>query len=304
MSKVYVVGSVNMDVVALADRHPHKGETVRGNDLRFLPGGKGANQAVAASRAGASTYMVGMLGDDAFARELRAFLEGEHLDLSFLGVARGAPTGTALITVAETENTIVVVPGANDALSVEDVEALPFASDAVVVAEFETPQRTVLAAFQRARQVGAKTILNPAPAATLIPGLLEATDVLVVNESELSWLVNGTPAGEMSTDDALAAARQARHSPEQIVIVTLGANGAVAIVEDRILRVEGHRVATVDTTGAGDCFVGNLAAEISRGVDLAPALTAANRAASICVQTLGAAGSMPRLDDAGHMLAA
>lgn len=304
MADVYVVGSVNMDVVALADRHPRHGETVRGNDLKFLPGGKGANQAVAARRAGARTYMVGTLGDDAFARELRAFLEAEGLDLSFLGVAPGVPTGTALITVAEAENTIVVVPGANDALSVTDVKDLPFAAGGVVVAEFETPQSTVLAAFQRAQQIGARTILNPAPAATPIAGLLEATDVLVVNESEVSWLVDGTSAGLMSPDDAVAAAKKARHRHEQIVIVTLGANGAVAVAGDRTLRVEGHEVDAVDTTGAGDCFVGNLAAELARGADYASALQVANQAASICVQVLGAAGSMPYQDDADHALAA
>jgi ribokinase len=304
MANVYVVGSINMDVVALAERHPRKGETVRGRDLQYLPGGKGANQAVAARRAGVKTYMVGMLGDDAFAGELRAFLEDEQLDLSFVGVARGVPTGTALITVAETENTIVVVPGANDALSTRHVGALPFARDGVVVAEFETPQKTVLAAFKRARQVGARTVLNPAPAASPIAGLLDVTDVLVVNESELSWLVEGVAVDQMSPDEATAAAHKARQGPEQVVIVTLGANGAVAVVGQETVRVEGHSVRAVDTTGAGDCFVGNLAAELAGGTELARALEAANRAASICVQTLGAARSMPHRDNAGEVLAA
>jgi ribokinase len=295
MGSVYVIGSINMDVVALAERHPRHGETVRGSDLKFLPGGKGANQAVAARRAGANTYMVGTVGEDAFASELRSFLEEEMLGLEFVGVTHAAPTGTALITVANAENTIVVVPGANDLLSTQNVSALPFESGDVVVAQFEIRQETVLAAFNRARRMGALTVLNPAPAATPLPGLLTVTDVLIVNESELGWLVGDRKITQMKPDQAVAAARAARGRSDQVVVVTLGANGAVAIVGDDVIRVEGHRVAAVDTTGAGDCFVGNMAAALSRDTEFTAALRQANHAASLCVQALGASGSMPRL---------
>lgn len=293
---VYVIGSINMDVVARAARHPRKGETVLGDDLSFLPGGKGANQAVAARRAGAVTYMVGMLGEDSFGAELRSFLESEQLDLSFLRTHAGTPTGTALITVADAENTIVVIPGANGRLTPAHVNSLPLRKEDIVVAQFETPQDTVLAAFEHAHSIGAMTVLNPAPAATPIQGLLAITDVLIVNESELSWLATGASVEEMSHGEAIHEARKLRDHAGQAIIVTLGANGAVVLTEKEVLSADGHKVAAVDTTGAGDCFVGNLTATLAGGAELAAALEAGNRAASICVQGMGAARSMPHAD--------
>jgi ribokinase len=304
MGRIYVVGSINMDVVALAERHPQLGETVRGRNLKFFPGGKGANQAVAACRAGAETYMVGMLGHDTFANELRAFLANEHIDLSFVGSAPDTPSGTALITVAGGENTIVVVPGANDTLTAAQVSVIPYSADSIVVAQFETPQESVRAAFEAARRVGAKTILNPAPAATPVAGLLDATDILIVNESELSMLANGTSVAEMSPEEAVSAARAVKRDRDQVVVVTLGANGLVALSGEGVVRIDGHIVDATDTTGAGDCFVGNLAAGLARTSELEEALVIANRAAALSVQTLGAASSMPYRDDVTSRAAA
>jgi ribokinase len=292
MSKVVVVGSINMDLVAVGDRHPRPGETVMGRELHLLPGGKGANQAVAARRGGAPTHMVGRVGDDVFGVELREFLDREGIDLQEAKAVAGS-SGTALITVAAENNTIVVVAGANDALGPGDVEELPLGAGDIVLSQFEVRQPTIAAAFRLARDCGATTVLNPAPADTCDPGLLELTDILLVNEIELCTLLGRPLSDELTPGVAAALARDLRAHPDQIVVVTLGSAGAVAVYGDEAINVEGYRVAVVDTTGAGDCFAGNLAAELSRGAGLEQALHAANKAASLCVQKLGAGVSMP-----------
>jgi ribokinase len=236
--------------------------------------------------------MVGRVGEDVFAVELRDFLEREGIDLREVGAVEGS-SGVALITVAAEDNTIVVVGGANDALAPDDVADLPLVAGDIVLAQFEVHQATIAAAFRLARTRAATTVLNPAPAHACDPGLLELTDILLVNESELCTLLRRPPADEMTPAMAIAFARELRARPDQVVVVTLGATGAVAIDGDEAIEVEGHRVAVVDTTGAGDCFAGNLAAELNRGSGLEGALHAANKAASLCVQKLGAGVSMP-----------
>src|SRR5665811_1115368 len=151
MSNVYIAGSINMDIVAGTDRHPVPGETVAGQSLAYYPGGKGANQAVAAAQLGASARMVGRLGDDAFAEDLREFLSNKKVDVSEVSVAEGQPSGTALIVVAGGENTIVVVPGANGTLESESIDGLDLAEGDVLLAQFETPQATTRALFERGR---------------------------------------------------------------------------------------------------------------------------------------------------------
>jgi ribokinase len=294
MSVVWVFGSINMDVVALAHRHPRVGETVMGTELHLLPGGKGANQAVAARRAGASTRLVGRLGDDAFARELRSFLVSEDLDLEYTADLPDTSTGTAVITVADADNTIVVVPGANAQLDDDAALTVPIEAGDIVLAQFETPQLVTLGAFRVARQVRATTILNPAPFLPFTGGLADLVDILVLNETELALLADVDDAATIADPDAaIAIAKRVRAEPDQTIIVTLGARGAVAVAPDAELRVPGHAVTAIDTTGAGDCFVGNLAAALARGESLAAALDVANLAASHCVQVVGAGVSMP-----------
>jgi ribokinase len=294
MSQVWVFGSINMDVVAFAPRHPKVGETVMGSELHLLPGGKGANQAVAARRAGADTLLVGRLGEDAFAAELRTFLSNEDINLDHTAPVGGVSTGTALIAVADADNTIVVVPGANARLAPEVVQATHIQAGDVVLAQFETPQDVTLAAFEKARALGATTILNPAPAAVPDAGLLAASDIVVLNETELAVLAQqGDAAAFAEPAEALRVAREIRQADDQVIVVTLGAAGAVAVTPDGNIEIAGREVTAVDTTGAGDCFVGNLAAALSRGSDLSAALAEANLAASICVQSVGAGVSMP-----------
>jgi len=293
MGRVFVAGSINMDVVATAERHPSVGETVAGKEVPYFPGGKGANQAVAAAKLGVRTALIGRLGKDAFGAELRTFLVGQGVDLGFVRETAAAHTGTAIITLADADNTIVVVPGANGLVTPDDVAAVPLAKGDIAVSQFEIPLPAINAFFARARTAGAMTILNPAPASLVDSELLALVDILVLNETELGLLAKA----ELREDDAatrfVAAAKalQARH--DQSICITLGKRGAVALIDGQTIVVPGRAVKAVDTTGAGACFVGALAAQLARGALIRDALGYANAAASISVQRMGAAPSMP-----------
>ncbi|OSJ24852.1 ribokinase [Bradyrhizobium japonicum] len=292
MGRVFIAGSINMDVVATADRHPKVGETVAGRQVLYFPGGKGANQAVAASRLGVKTTLIGRLGKDSFGAELRMFLGAQGIEL---GSVRDADThsGTAIITVAASDNTIVVIPGSNALVSADDVANVPLAKGDVAVSQFEIPLPTIAAFFQRARSTGATTLLNPAPAQKMSAELLALVDILVLNETELGFLAGV----ELSDGDEAATiidvARQLQAREDQIICVTLGKRGVLALAGREEFAVPGRVVKAVDTTGAGDCFVGALAAQLAKGVSLRAALAFANAAASISVQRMGAGPSMP-----------
>ncbi len=293
MSRIIVAGSINMDVVARTQSHPRLGETVIGNELHYIPGGKGSNQAVAASRLGGDVVLVGKLGQDAFGNDLAAFLKDEQLNLDHLHFAANAPTGTALIVInAESENTIVVVPGSNGVLSPEEVEQIELDQHTVVVSQFEIPQTTILRLYERSRNRGATTILNPAPAAPFATGLLELVDYLVVNETELAFF-SGSDTILSDRKSIVTLAHQLRHKEAQTIIVTLGAEGVLCVQGDDVLEVPGQSVKAVDTTGAGDCFVGALAVALSEKRELRDALRFANQAAALSVQRLGASASLP-----------
>jgi ribokinase len=293
MSRVFVAGSINMDVVATAERHPRIGETVAGKAVLYFPGGKGANQAVAAAKLGAPTTLIGRIGKDAFGDELKAFLAAQGIDLSLVRETAEAHTGTAIITLANADNTIVVVPGANALVTAADVATPALAKGDVAVSQFEIPRPAIGAFFQRARAAGTTTILNPAPAIEFDAQLLDLVDILILNESELGLLAK-TELRE--TDDHarfIEAARSLQTGWDKIICVTLGKRGVVALVNDEPVVIPGHAVKAVDTTGAGDCFVGAVAAQLAGGKSIEDALGYANIAASICVQRMGAAPSMP-----------
>jgi ribokinase len=293
MGRVFVAGSINMDVVATADRHPRIGETIAGNAVLYFPGGKGANQAVAAAKLGAPTTLIGRLGRDAFGDELKAFLTAQGVDLTFVQQTADAHTGTAIITVANADNTIIVVPGANALVGATDVQAPVFANGDIAVSQFEIPLPTVRAFFKRARAAGATTILNPAPAIEFDAEMLDLVDILILNESELGFLAK---AELRDTDDQarfIGAARSLQSNKDKIICVTLGKRGALALVDGQPMIIPGSAVTAVDTTGAGDCFVGAVAAQLASENSIRDALHYANDAASICVQRMGAAPSMP-----------
>jgi len=293
MGRVFVAGSINMDVVATAERHPLVGETVAGKAVLYFPGGKGANQAVAAAKLGVSATLIGRLGTDAFGQQLRTFLAAQGVDLAFVKDTAEAHTGTALITIANADNTIVVVPGANALVRADDVAIPVLAKGDVAVSQFEIPQPTIAAFFQRARAAGATTILNPAPATRFGRELLDLVDILVLNETELGLLA-GTEFHDSDNDARFVeAVRLLPSNRDRIVCVTLGSRGVLAVIDGQPSVIPGRKVKAVDTTGAGDCLVGALAAQLASGKTIRDALAYANAAASICVQRMGAAPSMP-----------
>lgn len=304
MGRVFVAGSINMDVVATADRHPKVGETVAGKQVLYFPGGKGANQAVAASRLGAKTTLIGRLGTDAFGAELRTFLAVQGIDAGSIKETPQTHTGTAIITVAASDNTIVVIPGSNALVGVDDVADAPLAKGDIAVSQFEIPLPTIAAFFQRAHAAGATTLLNPAPAQKMSPELLALVDILVLNETELGFLAGMELSDSDETAKIIAVARELRARQDQTICVTLGKRGVLALAASEEFAVPGRVVKAVDTTGAGDCFVGALASQLADGVALRAALTFANAAASISVQRMGAGPSMPTAAEVAAVLSA
>ena len=304
MGRVFVAGSINMDVVATADRHPKVGETVAGQQVLYFPGGKGANQAVAASRLGAKTTLIGRLGTDAFGAELRTFLNAQGIDPGSIKETPGTHSGTAIITVAASDNTIVVIPGSNALISADDVADAPLARGDVAVSQFEIPLPTIAAFFQRAHAAGATTMLNPAPAQKMSPELLALVDILVLNETELGFLAGTELTDDDETAKIIAVARQLQARADQTICVTLGKRGVLALAASEEFAVPGRVVKAVDTTGAGDCFVGALASQLADGAGLRAALAFANAAASISVQRMGAGPSMPTAAEVAAVLSA
>jgi ribokinase len=302
MSKIIVVGSINMDVVTLTTHHPRPGETVFGSDVKFIPGGKGSNQAVAASRLTDGVTLVGKLGKDAFGTALHQFLQTENLNLDHLSFSETAPTGTAIIAVDEnSENTIIVVSGSNFEVSTTDAESVQIEAGDIVVSVFEVPQETIKAIFQKAKSAGATTVLNPAPAALFIDGLHELCDYLIVNETELAFFA-GTDTVSEDMDIIRKQAQSVQTREGQTIIVTLGAKGVVCLQGDDFYTVPGHKVNAMDTTGAGDCFTGALSVALMEGRDLKDAIAFANIAASLSVQKIGASDSLPYREQVDSIL--
>ena len=295
MPSVYVAGSLNMDVVAFGLKLPAPGETLMGRKVGFFPGGKGLNPAVAAARQGAAVRMIGCLGQDAFGDQLEGFARENGIDLALVQRRAEAASGTAIIMVADGgENSIVVIPGTNGLVDAEQVSAPEYGPSDVLLTMFEIPLPAVKAFLEAGKRDGTRTILSPSPAATF--DFLDLPDFLVVNETELGFYGDVEMAGA-SVEMAVEAAQSLLRGAGQTIVVTLGAAGAVAVSALGVVTVEGRRVEAVDTTGAGDCFVGSLAARLAAADSVEEAMRYANRAASICVTRAGAAPSMPTADE-------
>ena len=285
---VVVLGSANLDIVVPVPHHPATGETVLGGHHDRIPGGKGANQAVAAARLGARVAMVGRVGSDDAGGTLRAALQGAGVDCRHLAVDGQAASGLALIGVDRSgDNTIIVSPGANDRVGPDDVAAAaPFlASAAVTLVQLEVPAMAVEAA---AAASGGKVVLNPAPASLLSAALLERVDVLVPNRIELAQL-----AGSAEADGLTAVEEMARGLPVPTVVVTLGADGAILVSGGDALFLPAPPVEVVDTTGAGDAFCGAIAEALARGVAIDEATARAVHAGSLATTRRGAQPSLP-----------
>jgi ribokinase len=282
-----------MDLVARTPRIPQPGETIIGGDFHTVPGGKGANQAVAAARLGAQVSMVGRVGRDAFANPLLENLAAAGVDHTFVTQYPGAATGVALIVVDDAgQNSIVVASGANMRLSPADVdaaEAAIAAADALLL-QLESPLETVTRAAEVARTHRVTVILNPAPARPLPAALLSLVDVLIPNESETS-LLTGMPVGDQVEAETAAAAL--RESGVGTVILTLGDRGALLAREGETERFPAFDVTPVDTTAAGDAFVGGFAVALAEGQSLAEAVRWGNAAGALATTKLGAQPSLP-----------
>jgi ribokinase len=297
-ARVVVFGSINMDLVAGVSRISAPGETVAGHSFATFPGGKGGNQALAAHHASggqAAVALVGKVGDDTLGQELLDFYRQQGLATDLIARSAGQPTGTALIQVEREsgQNSIVVVAGANGDFTPDEMAAVPLQGGDILLSQFEVPLDCIGALFHRGRSLGAINILNPAPAKPIDGGLLGLVDILVPNETELAFLSGAAITEASSVEEIAAAARALANRADQRIVVTLGPRGALAVAGEETLRVPGRPVTPVDTTGAGDCFVGTLAVALARGKPFASALAIANTAASLSVQKEGAGPSMP-----------
>lgn len=290
MSKrVCIVGSINIDLAVVADRLPRPGETVLGGRFSMHDGGKGANQAVAAARAGATVSMIGAVGLDEYGQRALAALEAEGIDAS--GVRRlEEATGVAIIAVGPRgENQIVVAPGANAAFTLDDADLERISGSDVLLTNHEVPNAVIVASLRAAAEAGARSILNPAPARGIPAEVLHLGPILTPNEHELVVAI-GNDETEAALDEL-----SARHAGP--IIVTQGPAGALLAADDRRDRFPGFPAPeVVDTTGAGDTFNGVLATWLADGASLEEAIVAANAAASLSVGAAGARGGMPRRD--------
>jgi ribokinase len=299
MSTAVVVGSCNLDLIVRVPQLPLPGETVLGGDVVARPGGKGANQAVAARRLGADTVFLGAVGNDEFGQTLRGALAREELDLRHLAVVDG-PTGVALVVVdPAASNQITVAQGANRHLRDDHLAVLErlLTPGSVLLMQLEIPLRACLTAARAARDAGATVVLNAAP----VPGradhdidrLLAATDVLVVNESEARSLAAAPAPASADADRWLAVAGELSRSGPPAAIVTLGSSGAVASDQGASFHIPAYRVDPIDTTGAGDAFCGALTSALVEKRPLADAVRRGCAAGALATTALGAQSGMP-----------
>ncbi len=300
--RVVVVGSSNTDMVVKAPRIPSPGETILGGRFIMAAGGKGANQAVAAARLGARVTMVGRVGDDGFGRTLWEGVAREGIDAMHILNDPGAVTGLAMVALDPSgQNQIIVAPGANMRLLPADVEAATSAMDNtnILVCQLETPLETVTRAIELAHARQIAVLLNPAPAQSLSPELLRQVDYLVPNESESAVLtgieVNDVPSAKEAASRLLAQG-------VGTVIITLGPQGAVLATPEERWHIPAYEVTVVDTTGAGDAFVGGFAVARAEGMTLEESARFASAAGALAATRLGAQSSLPRRSEVEYLM--
>ena len=289
MKKIAVIGSINMDMTAAAERIPRPGETVRASSVRYVPGGKGANQAVAAARLGGDVTMFGCVGGDAFGAQLLENLRANGINADFIGVAEAASSGIAMIVVGENDNAITVIPGANERVTEAYVDRCweEIAKADVVLLQNEIPMETVRYAARRLHAAGKTVIYNPAPAQRADGGLLENVSYFTPNEHETRIVLNNaeTPI------EALIARWGGK------LIVTLGAAGLAGCDDGGYVQIPAIKARAVDTTGAGDTMNGAFAFALAEGMGYTEALRFSNAAAGISTEKAGAQGGMPTLPE-------
>ena len=294
MKPILVIGSLNMDFVVQTEKLPLPGETVKGRDFSTIPGGKGANQAVAAARLGGRVRMAGRVGEDGFGRTLIEGLTSAGVDAGRVLPTSSVATGVALILVErEGQNQITIAAGANDRLEASDLEpSFRDFGQGIVLLQLESPQQTVEAAARLARRQQATTILDPAPAAALPPNLLRNLDFLTPNETE-ALLLLGEPPGEIRLEEAPALGRRLLELGPDTVVLKLGDKGAWVVNRRLSRHFPAYPVKAADTTAAGDTFNGALAACLAEGGSLPRAIDFANAAGALSVTRAGAQASIP-----------
>lgn len=288
---MYVVGSLNTDTAARLDRFPRAGETITAQSVLVSPGGKGANQATAIAKLGGACAMVGKVGNDANGARLREYLSGAGVDVQHVTCAEGN-TGGAMIWIHEGNNRIVLDKGANDALTNEDVDkglAAAKAGDLLLV-QLEVPLSVVSHALALGRRKNMLTVLNPAPAVPLPANVYECAELITPNETETQILTGILPDSEVTV--ALAV-KKLREYGARIVVITLGKAGSAVAVGNEITFVPAHKVKAVDTTAAGDTYMGALACALDRGEDIVSAARYATAASALKVTRRGAAVAIP-----------
>jgi ribokinase len=302
MNKICILGSINMDLVLKVDKMPEAGQTILSKEYSKLPGGKGANQAVAAQRLGANVCFIGKVGDDENGKSLLKSLKEDKIDVKNVMISNNNPTGMAIITVDDDgRNSIIVVPGANmdvDGNLIENAKDIIRESD-VIITQFETPIKTAINAFKIAKENGVITILNPAPANKILDDLLKLTDIIVPNESETLEITGINVTNE---NDIRKAANKFIEKGVKFVIITLGERGAALIDSDNFSIIKAHKVKAIDTTAAGDSFIGALASKLKTKENInfkviEEAVKFANKVSSIVVQRKGAQPSLPYMEE-------
>lgn len=281
---ITVIGSINMDLVVDTTIFPKQGETVLGNLFTTVPGGKGANQAVAVARLGGNLHMVGAVGQDSFGQELTKNLNAEGIDTQFVYATEEAASGIANILLYEQDNRIIVVPGANGLVTPKEVDAAKtlIEKSEMIIMQLEIPAETVQYALKVCKDLNVPVLLNPAPAESFNPSWMKLIDYLTPNETECA---------DIFSEDVESALEK---YPNKL-IVTLGSNGARYFDGKEHIFIKGYKTKAVDTTGAGDTFNGALAYAVTNGQSLKDAVRFANIAASLSVEKFGAQGGMPTL---------
>ena len=292
--KIAVLGSINVDTTYHVQRFPMPGETISAGSKSSAPGGKGANQAVAAARSGAKTWFIGMVGADNEGKFMREALQEDHIDTKLIGIDELHGTGTALVTLdSNSQNDIMVYGGANQAMTTDVLNGTSEAFEGVdfLISQFETPQPVTAEAFRIAKEHGVTTILNPAPAHDILPEVLKYTDVIAPNDSESYGLTGIKITDE---DSMLKTAEWFKQKGINYLLITLGSKGAFYSTPKAHGLVPAFKVKAVDTTAAGDTFIGALASQLDNDLsNVADALVYAQRASSLTVQKMGAMPSIP-----------
>ena len=300
MSKILVIGSLNADLVVRAPRFPSPGETIQGENLVTIPGGKGANQAVAAARLGAQVAIIGRVGTDTFGSMLINNLKRNKVNADRVIKDGSSATGTAVIVVdSQGQNSIILSPGANGKVTPSDINPGSFSSSSLLLLQLEIPIETVIHSANLAREKGLLVLLNPAPAHDLPDDLLKTADYILPNETELG-LLTGKPVKDLAMVGAAGLSLLARGAKN--IIVTLGAQGALIVNKDGVKLIPSFKVNIVDTTAAGDAFIGGLAVGLLNGKSLEDAVQYACACGALAVTKFGAQPSLPTVEDVNGII--